>query len=49
MDCSPPGSSVHGGAIILQARKLKWVAISFSLTTLLMGMLKKKKSIGTHK
>ena len=27
MDCSPPGSSVHG---ILQARILKWVAISFS-------------------
>ena len=26
MDCSPPGSSVHG---ILQARKLEWVAISF--------------------
>ena len=27
MDCSPPGSSVHG---ILQARKLEWVACSFS-------------------
>ena len=27
MDCSPPGSSVHG---ILQARKLEWEAISFS-------------------
>ena len=27
MDCSPPGSSVHG---ILQARKLEWVAIPFS-------------------
>ena len=27
MDCSPPGSSVHG---ILQARKLDWVAISSS-------------------
>ena len=26
VDCSPPGSSVHG---ILQARILKWVAISF--------------------
>ena len=26
MDCSPPGSSVHG---ILQARVLEWVAISF--------------------
>ena len=27
MDCSPPGSSVHG---ILQARTLEWVAISYS-------------------
>ena len=27
MDCSPPGSSVHG---ILQARMLEWVAIPFS-------------------
>ena len=27
MDCSPPGSSVHG---VLQARILEWVAISFS-------------------
>ena len=27
MDCSPPGSSVHG---ILQARILDWGAISFS-------------------
>ena len=27
MDCSPPGSSVHG---ISQARVLEWVAISFS-------------------
>ena len=27
MDCRPPGSSIHG---ISQARKLKWVAISFS-------------------
>ena len=26
MDCSPPGSSVHG---ILQARIAEWVAISF--------------------
>ena len=28
MDCSPPGSSVHG---FLQARILEWVAISFSM------------------
>ena len=27
MDCSPPGSSVHG---ISQARKLEWVGTSFS-------------------
>ena len=27
MDCSPPGSSVHG---LLQARILKWLAIPFS-------------------
>ena len=27
VDCSPPGSSVHG---ILQARILEWVAISFA-------------------
>ena len=27
LDCSPPGSSVHG---VLQARILEWVAISFS-------------------
>ena len=29
MDCSPPGSSVHG---VLQARMLRWVAISFLLS-----------------
>ena len=27
MDCSPPGSSVHG---IFQARVLEWCAIAFS-------------------
>ena len=31
INCSPPGSSVHG---IFQARILEWVAISFSITTL---------------
>ena len=30
MDCSPPGSSVHG---IFQARALEWGAIAFSQTT----------------
>ena len=35
VDCSPPGSSIHG---ILQARTLEWVAISFSnLDSLLKG------------
>ena len=29
MDCSPPGSSVHG---IFQAKVLEWVAIAFSVT-----------------
>ena len=29
MDCSPPGSSVHG---ILQARVLEWGAIAFSIS-----------------
>ena len=31
MDCSPPGSSVHG---ILQTRVLEWVAIELNVTTL---------------
>ena len=39
MDCSLPGSSVHG---IFQARVLEWVAIAFSFS-LLMGVL-----IDTH-
>ena len=30
LDCSPPGSSVHG---IFQARVLEWGAIAFSYTT----------------
>ena len=32
MDCSPPGSSLHG---ILQARVPEWVAISFSSKVML--------------
>ena len=32
MDCSPPGSSVHG---IFQARVLEWGAIPFSKVTVL--------------
>ena len=31
MDCSPPGSYVHG---IFQARVLEWVAIAFSVREL---------------
>ena len=31
MDCSPPGSSVHGS---LQARILEWVAVPFFTTSL---------------
>jgi len=27
MDCSPPGSTIHG---VFQARVLEWVAVSFS-------------------
>ena len=32
MDCSLPGSSVHG---IFQARVLEWVAIAFSLEAII--------------
>ena len=31
MDCSPPGSSIHG---IFQAGVLEWVAIAFSAVTM---------------
>ena len=34
MDCSPPGSSVHG---IFQARVLEWGAIAFSELALELG------------
>ena len=37
MDCSPPGSSVHG---IFQARVLEWVAIAFSIYTIEGGLKK---------
>ena len=33
MDCSLPGSSVHG---IFQARGLEWVAIAFSVTMVIL-------------
>ena len=40
MDCSLPGSSVHG---ILQARVLEWVAIAFSEITNYITLKKEKK------
>ena len=42
MDCSPPGSSVHG---IFQARALEWGAIAFS--KLYLGKHNKLYSEGT--
>ena len=36
MDCSLPGSSVHG---VFQARVLKWVAIAFSTMDMSLGEL----------
>ena len=35
MDCSPPGSSVHG---IFQGRVLEWVSIGFSPKTIYLGI-----------
>jgi len=37
MDCSLPGSSIHG---IFQARVLKWVAIAFSAMDRGLGKLR---------
>ena len=42
MDCSTPGSSVHG---IFQARVLEWGAIAFSEGE--MGKMKKTKTMLT--
>ena len=36
MDCSPPGSSIHG---ILQARVLEWGAIAFSIMHLYWSLI----------
>ena len=36
MDCSPPGSSVHG---IFQARVLEWGAIAFSVSDLYLWLI----------
>ena len=43
MDCSLPGSSVHG---IFQARVLEWVAISFSSTCLKLSLLSRYPARG---
>ena len=37
MDCSPPGSSIHG---IFQARVLEWGAIAFSGTVIATAKLR---------
>ena len=42
MNCSPPGSSIHG---ILQARTLEWVAMPFS-SLLLKGQSMKISASG---
>ena len=44
MDCSLPGSSVHG---ILQARILEWVAISFSIRRGHRGLKIRPQKSGT--
>ena len=47
MDCSPPGSSVHG---IFQARVLDWGAIAFSIDYLIVPKgVKKERTIKTEK
>jgi membrane protein insertase Oxa1/YidC/SpoIIIJ len=38
MDCSLPGSSIHG---IFQARVLEWGAIAFSIILIRMAIIKK--------
>ena len=38
MDCSPPGSSVHGS---FQARVLEWGAIAFSIISTRVAIIKK--------
>jgi len=42
MDCSPPGSSIHGS---FQARVLEWGAIAFSTEGLNTWKKKMRKSI----
>ena len=42
MDCSPPGSSIHG---IFQVRVLEWVAIAFSTMEYYSAIKKKNEMI----
>ena len=42
MDCSPPGSSVHG---IFQARVLEWGAIAFSVSHVYASLKELFKSL----
>ena len=43
MDCSPPGSSVHE---IPWARILEWVAVAFSIKSLLMKVKEEGEKVG---
>ena len=43
MDCSPPGSSIHG---IFQARVLEWGTIAFSIT--IAGLLQKHSMLSLY-
>ena len=45
MDCSPPGSSIHG---IFQARVLQWGAIAFSDNTFIFKSVQFDKTQHTH-
>ena len=45
MDCSPPGSSVHG---ILQARILEWVATSFSRESHMTDVFLRRGNLNTE-
>ena len=41
MDCSPPGSSIHG---IFQARVLEWIAVAFSNKVLVFHLKMERKT-----
>ena len=45
MDCSPPGSSIHG---IFQARVLEWGAIAFSGSTVVFAIKKLHIKVDLH-